>query len=591
MNKTNDKSTLIVMIKGWVDKKDRFSRKRQHGDIPDEFRDFIKTEFENPNILTPPIDMSMFSIADPVKVSKQILNQINDEVTKSNPDEIIIFAYSAGTVIARNILCLAWGVNKYAEINENEKCDWAEKIVRIILVSSITRGWSITSATPAKERFFYPFLAFITKCITKLRGGSPFILKLKRNEPFVINTRLKHIALENYLNRKTDGTSVDKLPTIISILGSLDQFVSPVDCIERTINNKFIFMEAPASDHASILEIETGDVDNEKRKTIFQQALTLSEEKLRLSEYSIHPDDINDYIDSLDQHSQNISQADVETVNKVVLVLHGIRDEGFWGKRVAREIKRLGGRVEVRAPAPSYGFFSMWDFIRPNKRREQTLWLMEQYAEIKDRFHSAEISFVGHSNGTFLLKKAMQFCPAIKFKRLIFAGSVIRTDFNWQSVNHQFEQLVNVKASNDRVVEFLPGSMEKLGLKWLDVGGAGFVGFTNGSDYEPNSSNQNNNKQVLNVGPIIGGHSSALKEKYWKKIAAYVVNGDLPEFDLASERKKTLKGPIAMLLGISIILNLFYIVTVKFTLWYGGWTAAICTIIFILLIRQFVKFF
>ena len=90
------------------------------------------------------------------------------------------------------------------------------------------------------------------------------------------------------------------------------------------------------------------------------------------------------------------------------MVIHGIRDNGFWTKRVAREIKNLGRteKINVRAPTPSYGYFSMWDFIKPGGREQATYWFMEQYANIKSHFPDAKISFVGHSNGTYIAARS-----------------------------------------------------------------------------------------------------------------------------------------------------------------------------------------
>ena len=591
MNKSKAEKTLIVMLKGWVDKNDALAKERMHGDIPQDFRNFVKANVSNADLFIPSVDMSMFSIADPDEVSRSIAEEIDHECKKEEPKKIIIVAYSAGTLIARSLLCIAWGATEDARIDPVKIRPWAVKIERVVMIASITRGWSITTATPSKERFLHPILIWLTKCITAIRGGRPFILKLRRNEPFVIKTRLQQIALEQYLKGKSGKARETKFPLIISILGSLDQFTSPADCIEMTSSKNFIFMEVPASDHAGILDVHGDSSKDKKRKEIFQFALTQSLDEFEaFPSIVIDPDDINDYVDSLDRFKHSTETTGTEGVGDAVLVLHGIRDEGFWAKRVAREIKRLGDRTKVRAPAPSYGFFSMWDFIRPIRRREQTLWLMEQYAEIKDHYRDADISFVGHSNGTYLAKEAMKICPAVKFKRVVFAGSVVRTDFEWSTVANQIGTLINIRAANDKVVALLTGSIERLGLRQFDIGGGGFYGFLSGSSPDSEDST-NSESQILNLGPIKGGHSAALGEQYWHSIASFVVHGTIPNFRTEKRVQYEKYDRYLIGFGVAILAVFFFVTIIEFTLRFGGWIAALSTALLVFLIRRFVRYF
>ena len=594
MNNSNAGKVLIVMLKGWVNKDDMLAKKQLHGEIPKAFQEFVEDTFSNAIFCIPSVDMSMFSTADPDEISRSVIKEIDDKCTKEEPERIIIIAYSAGTLIARSLLCLAWGATEDARIDQGKIRPWAAKIERIVMIASITRGWSISTATPAKERFFYPILILLTKCIAVIRGGYPFILKLKRNEPFVIKTRLQQIALEQYLEDESKNNRAEaKLPLIISILGSLDQFTSPADCIEMTSSKSFVFMEAPFSNHETILDLRQESSESWERKEFFRLAFTQSYNELHAYPKAvIDIDDVNDYVDSLDRPKDSTESNGAQGINDAVLVLHGIRDEGFWAKRVAREIKRLGDRTKVRAPSPSYGFFSMWDFIRPRRRREQTLWLMEQYTEIRDHYRDADISFVGHSNGTYLAKEAMKICPAIKFKRVVFAGSVVRTDFEWGTVANQVGRLINIMAANDMVVALLPGSMERLGLRFFDVGGGGFRGFLKGSSPNPKDL-INSEEPFLNLGPIKGGHSAALGERYWHSIASFVVHGTIPKFPTEKRRSFERYGPIILIVSAVFLVGLLFVTINCCTNWFwlGGWVAALTTLALVWLIRRFVRSF
>ena len=56
---------------------------------------------------------------------------------------------------------------------------------------------------------------------------------------------------------------------------------------------------------------------------------------------------------------------------------------------------------------------------------------MDRYAEARARYPRAELDYVGHSNGTYLAAKALHDYPAAHFKHIVFAGSVVRRDYDW----------------------------------------------------------------------------------------------------------------------------------------------------------------
>ncbi len=64
-------------------------------------------------------------------------------------------------------------------------------------------------------------------------------------------------------------------------------------------------------------------------------------------------------------------------------------------------------------------------------RRSKVEWLMDQYTENLALYPNADFSFVGHSNGTYLLAKALLEYPACKFKNVVFAGSVVNKNYDW----------------------------------------------------------------------------------------------------------------------------------------------------------------
>lgn len=88
--------------------------------------------------------------------------------------------------------------------------------------------------------------------------------------------------------------------------------------------------------------------------------------ELNQKDWILPAQDIDDYLDPMDLVLETPEQKVEEHVEHVVIIVHGIRDNGFWTKRVAKELKTLARveQISLRAPTPSYGYFSMWDFVR-----------------------------------------------------------------------------------------------------------------------------------------------------------------------------------------------------------------------------------
>ena len=136
---------------------------------------------------------------------------------------------------------------------------------------------------------------------------------------------------------------------------------------------------------------------------------------------------------------------------------------------------------------------------------------MDRYTTAKAQYPNASFSYVGHSNGTYLLAKALQDYPAVKFGNVVFAGSVVNRDFDWVQLIKQrrVEQVLNFVASADWVVAWFPKALQDIGIQ--DLGSAGYNGFSKLPD--------------ANKGYVIGGHGAALDEGWWNAIAEFIVTG------------------------------------------------------------------
>ncbi len=259
----------------------------------------------------------------------------------------------------------------------------------------------------------------------------------------------------------------------------------------------------PYSGHADIIDM-ADPVAGPGRKHAFLLALTGTAAELAAA--SIIPSD--------DRFA-----APDERVTKVVFVIHGIRDIGFWTHKIARRIKKRATTPlsEWATETSSYGYFPMLPFLLPWYRREKVEWLMDQYTEALARYPRATFSFVGHSNGTYLLAKALELYPCCVFDNVIFAGSVVRRSYDWtrflEAKPRRINAVLNFVATGDWVVAFFPKLFQWIGLQ--DIGSAGHDGFK----ITPGAPN------IYQVTYVKGGHSAAIQEPLWDVIAHFVMTG------------------------------------------------------------------
>ncbi|MGR8998105.1 MAG: hypothetical protein ACU88J_03545 [Gammaproteobacteria bacterium] len=604
MNEQNstDKTVLVVAVRGWTSTGDRLLFGRQGGEIRTEFITALENALPSTEVWAPSLEMDMFSMRSGESISQELFNKISKKLEESaNIESIILLGYSAGSLFVRRVFCMAHGATCDGKVVTRNRVDWADKIDRIVMLSGITRGWEFSSASPAHVRFFGPVLQKITSVVgwwktrkTKVESSNPLIWQLKRGSPFVVATRIQYVNVFKELQRDSKNQSrsllrVNGLPSTVFLLGAKDEFISPSDCTELGPRIEFAFIELSGSNHMDALKISGQNEEDKERLLRLMSAINDDFDVICGNPWSVSANDIDDYLDPMDisnvtpaaSHENKIEE---KPVSHAVMVVHGIRDNGFWTKRIAREIKTLGRtkNISVRAPTPSYGYFSMWDFIKPGGREQAAYWFMEQYANVKSHFPDAKISFVGHSNGTYIAARSIELCPAIKFENVVFAGSVVRRNFNWSMYPGQVHNILNFVGSGDRVVAFLPAVFELFRLRWLDVGGAGSFGFVEaepeakdgpviekrigGSDEEPIKLNE--------LRFIPGGHGAATEEEFWHEVAAFALLGNPPSRD-SIPRKAIIQflfrcAPVITVAGVIIALMLLTL-PLTVTGIYTGW--------------------
>lgn len=524
MTQQADARTLVFVVHGL-----RGTRKK--------FRDLerlLKEAYPGCDPVLPEFSFSsLFSTQRAAEIVRDIIGRIDKAYAGGDFDRVILVGHSMGAVLARRALIEASGVpGKWpgpsggaskleAELSDIDVRPWACKVERLVMLASISRGWSAQHTKSPIQSFQWNLGGMIGHLLPgRLR---PTLFDFRLGSPFIVQTRLRWLE---YCKQFHDR------PQVVQFLGTEDDVAPPndsVDFAQDPGSDRFIQVELPYSGHANLLhfypEDDTRPVDAsnmQTRKTIIQAVL-------------------RDNVEGYDRYrvkrqwfSDDLPSPPDPTVRHVVFVLHGIRDRGFWTKKLAARIRETAeaANVAFMSRTPSYGYFPILLFLLPWYRRQKVEWFMDQYVEASAMYHEADMHFLGHSNGTYLAARALQDYPIVSFKRIFFAGSVVRETYEWDTLvaSGRVQKIFNVVATADWVVAIFPNGLRVL-RSFFDLGGAGHVGFRTpvpGALYQMDHPSASFGKRDY----VDGGHSAGRAENLWNEIAEFFVNGaEIPARD------------------------------------------------------------
>lgn len=383
-------------------------------------------------------------------------------------------------------------------------------------MASVSRGWSIDNAKTGLQKFYWSIGAIFGHLAPS--QIKPTLFDFRKGSPFIVQTRLRWLE---YCKQNKSGNRVK----LIQFLGTVDEVVPPNDTIDFSTEftgTSFMQIEVPNTDHSSIIKLtESSDVsDQENQERIRRRNIIEAVLKGRDKDYKRYEVRRDQLVDELPPEP-NLD------IKNLVFVVHGIRDQGYWTKKVAGRIKNraISVNLEFASRTPSYGYFPILPFLLPWYRRQKVEWLMDSYVEAAATYPNADIHYMGHSNGTYLCARALLDYPTVSFKHIMFAGSVVRPDFPWQRLVRvgKVSKIFNALATADLVVAVFPHGLRHL-QEFFDLGGAGHVGFEEKGI--PNSLFQldTGTKQAF----VKGGHSAAREETLWDEIADFIVAGQQP---------------------------------------------------------------
>jgi pimeloyl-ACP methyl ester carboxylesterase len=422
---------------------------------------------------------------------------------------IILVGHSVGALLIRKAYVYGRGQTQDHPDGMNATTKiWPALVDRLVLMSSMDRGWTLDRKPEYMNYILYTFFRLIQRPAQWI-GLGKLILASRTGAPFIVNLRIQWVNL---------STTDEGYPLTILLVGQYDDMMKEGDHKDLLMalgqfRNLVITSDGnernKQTGHYDVLRFTPGrrhaPETCEKRKAMFVTAIAAP------------PDEIRSTI-----QIRNERRIDV---TRVVYLMHGIRDFGNWTDRMAENIHKLCAvekmpKESVEIINEKYGYFSLLNFLLPRHRREILLKLMDSYTEVFAVYPNARnhFGFIGHSHGTHLLAQAMREYRACRFERVVLTGSVVDRNYEWDEfvAEKRLVGLRNDIATHDWVVGLFPAIHEEvrrvLGKTKGELGSGGLTGFT--------AHVANKHQKMVN-----GYHSAALQDINHESIIRYVIQG------------------------------------------------------------------
>jgi pimeloyl-ACP methyl ester carboxylesterase len=451
------------------------------------------------DILTCHYNSGPLSPKDPIWLAEHLETNINDadadeRVHQQPYEQIVLVGHSIGGLLVRSAYLIGQGKSIRNEGDPPAQHTWVERPARFVLLASINRGW----AMPDRRRTGSLWRPLLLRALEKLAGlrGARFLPDCARDSVYVVNIR------NHWIDLIRDG----KDPDVVQLQGDEDDFISGEDCIDLQGGRKFLWRQVHNTRHFNISlfsrETEQRIRDRAKERgrnqgvleAVVRWALTvfLSEKTSSAQTYadrrarflwalSVRRDQFERY------NAYNEPPSDL-SVQRVVMLVHGIRTEGKWmremGSLLESEAKPLDNAhpvLNLRTREVRYGFFPILRFLIPWTRRQMVHKFVRRYTDARAMFPRASFDVVAHSYGTYLVCQALKTYRSIRFENVVLAGSIVATDYDWsERENHQqVKRIRNYQADWDLVVASYPAAYQKLMGNRLGefIGSAGVNGF------------------------------------------------------------------------------------------------------------------
>ena len=398
-----------------------------------------------------------FSNADPDEITRRMSDEIAKATTATGATRVVLVAHSMGALLTRRTLLLA----------HSQAQPWFKQVQRVVLLAGVNRGWDVSGEPPADASTLNRWLYRGVYWWARLLGTSSLIFEFERGSRFVANLRLDWM-------RWMHDTPRDEQLEVVQLLGDIDEIVSREDNEDlRVISSaRFALLRVRGTGHADIIDLGLAKRANAEKRELGEYR----KQKLMLAATG----DFNE----VRLHNEAQLPKPNEAITELVFVLHGIRDLGRWSARFETEIRRQfpARREQLAIVSSRYGYLGMGPFLFPGVREKYVRWFMDEYTEALARYPHVKpenIRFFGHSNGSYILAKALERYASMKIDRVVFAGSVVPRNYAWAERSAQVNRVRNYVGTQDWVVALFPRLFELPLVRLLhnDLGSAGFNGF------------------------------------------------------------------------------------------------------------------
>lgn len=407
-------------------------------------------------------------------------------------ERVILIGHSIGALIVRKAVVFAHGETQDAPVPGAAARPWAAKIERVILFAAMNRGWESGKRLSYMRRSTWFFLRTVD-LLTRRVPVAKLIRGAKRGAPFVSDLRLQWLRLAQ--------RQPSPLPATVQMRGTVDDVVLETDSADLEAAGGFMYRTLNGGGHLSIVQLSpVKHPQHAAWRRAFVEVLTAPRAAIPSDAIArpLRPD---------------------PSIERVVFIMHGIRDYGGWTKGVASEIKRLS-RDKAIPLTPSYDYFPMGRFLLLGERQRHVRWFMDQYSEARAKYPAAAFNFVGHSNGTYLLGSALRRYKTPTFDRVVCAGSVLPRSFPWDHfvATGRVCSIQNYVATADWVVGWFPAFFQwvaELFRREPDLGSGGHNGFLDDSTHQ------------YAIEFVRGGHGAAIVPQNTTNLALFALGTDV----------------------------------------------------------------
>ncbi len=148
------------------------------------------------------------------------------------------------------------------------------------------------------------------------------------------------------------------------------------------------------------------------------------------------------------REKSSVEEKAVRNKIRVVVLVHGIRDQALWQSEVRASLRAANFQVVLT----NYGRFDLIRFLLPipTFRNAVVKSVRDQIRSIRLREPNSDISVIAHSFGTYIMSRVMSDEFDIMFDRIIFCGGVYSNKIKFEQFSNRFSPpIINEVGAKD----------------------------------------------------------------------------------------------------------------------------------------------